>query len=173
MGQYSYFIPDGDDGDRYPTRRSNNNYSMITRNNKIPDIYEGEDDEPEDKPQWCPHCLKFDMKNKLGARIVPYGEEAQPDHELWQSCYVCGKTFPKREAKYEQAIEGFAEVTDNPMDDVKGHVESIPKRTSPAGQKALAKRRRERDRPHHKDKEIDEEMRKHGDRVTVLEDTDP
>jgi hypothetical protein len=48
-----------------------------------------------------------------------------------------------------------------------------PKRTSPAGKKASARRNRERTRQHHKDKEIDALMRIYGDRVTVLQDTDP
>ena len=43
----------------------------------------------------------------------------------------------------------------------------------PQGKKAMEKRRRERNRSHNKDPEIDALMRIYGDRVKVLEDSDP
>ncbi len=49
----------------------------------------------------------------------------------------------------------------------------MPKRSSAAGKKASTIRNRERYRQHHKDPEIDALMRIYGDRVKVLEDTDP
>jgi hypothetical protein len=50
----------------------------------------------------------------------------------------------------------------------------VPKRMTRAGQKAAAKRKRQRYGPHHKDKEINEAIRKFGeDNVHIIEDSNP
>jgi hypothetical protein len=68
----------------------------------------------------------------------------------------------------------FADLTDNPFDEQKGQVVSVPKRSSKEGKKTLDKRRRERNRPHHKDTEIDELLRIYGEQnVHIIQDTNP
>jgi hypothetical protein len=58
------------------------------------------------------------------------------------------------------------ETLDSPFES--NQMESIPKRTSPAGIKA----RKKRNRPHHKDPEIDSEIRQHGiDAVNIIYDS--
>jgi hypothetical protein len=62
---------------------------------------------------------------------------------------------------------------DNPFENTTEIIGANARRTTKAGQRVLAKRRKERDRQHHKDPEINEEMRRHGDRVNVIYDSNP
>jgi hypothetical protein len=64
-------------------------------------------------------------------------------------------------------------ILDNPFDTKKSLVTSIPNRTSEEGKKISVRKWREKNRPHHKDKEIDKEMRRHGENVRVVFDSDP
>ena len=132
-------------------------------------------DEYEDHVElFCPHCEKYaDVKSKLGARIVEKGKPIPEDHSSWLQCYKCGNIFGIHEIAHESDIRDTVETSDSPFEANETVIESIPRRTSRAGQRALSKRRKERDRPHHKDADIDREMAVHGDRVKVLEDTDP
>lgn len=167
-----FFIPD--EADNY------GRFSKTTHGRKplVGIVYSDDDDDDEEEIKYCPNCEKYNGKNRLGHRIVKEGEPALPENDMenFLQCYVCGKVFAVHEIEKQKNLkvsELKGHVTDNPFEAGQTLLESVPTRTSPAGRKATAKRRRERDRPHHKDKEIDEEMRKHGDRVTVLEDTDP
>ena len=172
MGKYDFFIADGND-DQYRYRRSGPD-RLITRNDRIPDIYEGEYEDDDEEVKYCPHCLEFGMQNKLGHRRLKEGQPPFPedDMEHFLECYVCGTVFNVYQQQGTEELKEFTETTENPYDSG-FHLESVSKRTSPTGQKRMEKRKRERDRPHHKDKEIDEEMRKHGDRVKVVYDTNP
>jgi hypothetical protein len=61
---------------------------------------------------------------------------------------------------------------DNPFDN-KTIIESIPKRSSPAGKKASAKRRRNKIKPTN-DPDINLEIQQHGeDNVHIIQDTNP
>jgi len=69
---------------------------------------------------------------------------------------------------------GFAQTSDNPFDSQKSVIMSAHKRrNTKTGKKELDKRSRERLRQHHKDPEIDALLRIYGDRVKMLEDSDP
>jgi hypothetical protein len=133
-----------------------------------------EDDEEDDlKPRYCEACQNRGYLNKLGAKIILQGKEPEPDHDLWLQCYDCFSIYPKYATKSEQALEGFAETSDNPFEDNKVF-ESIPRRSTPAGKKASDKRKREKNRMHHHDKEIDELLRIYGeDRVKIHYDSMP
>lgn len=64
------------------------------------------------------------------------------------------------------------QVEANPFDAKKGLVTGIPKRSTPAGKRATAKRTKERTRAHHKDKDIDREIQQHGEEnVKVVYDS--
>lgn len=66
----------------------------------------------------------------------------------------------------------FAELTDSPFDYQKGIILGVPSPTSDKGKYNAAKRKIERNRPHHKDKEIDELLRVYGEEnVTILYDS--
>ena len=134
------------------------------------DFTEREDED--EKPRLCPHCSEFNMQNKLGPRVVrtSAGEtEAGPDWDQFLMCVNgCGRIYGLYEVKSEQLVSGFTQTTDNPFESQKGIVESIPKRSSPAGKKALEKRKRERLRAHDEDPEIDALLKAHGDNVRII-----
>jgi hypothetical protein len=132
-----------------------------------------DDDEDEQKTILCPMCEKLGYRGIMGPKIIFAGQEKQPDHDDWKQCDTCGWLCPIYESKYEQALEPFAETTDNPFDEQKGQVVGVARRSSPAGKRASEKRKRERNRPHHKDKEIDELLRIYGDGVKIVFDSNP
>jgi hypothetical protein len=132
-----------------------------------------DEDEDEARTRYCPACESRGYLYKLGAKIIEQGKEPEPDHDLWLQCYHCFGIVPKFSAKSEQTLEGFTEPTENPFeDDVV--IESIEKRTSPAGKKKQEKRKKEKYRAHSNDREIDELLRIYGeDNVKVLYDSMP
>jgi hypothetical protein len=137
------------------------------------DFHEDED-EYEEKPRYCQHCLEYELQNKLRPVRVPFGKEPKPDHDLFLECWHCGTIYPKYETKSEQALEPFKETTDNPFEDTKVIESAFPKRNSPKGKKQLDKRKREKYRTHHPDKEIDALLRIYGeDNVKVVYDSMP
>jgi len=90
---------------------------------------------------------------------------------FWKQCHNCGWICPIFQAEKEATIKDSIETIESPFED-KFHLETIPKRNSPAGKKASAKRRRNKIKPTN-DEEINEEIRRHGDRVNVVYDSDP
>jgi hypothetical protein len=126
-------------------------------------ISEDDEDEYKEKPRFCEHCLTFELHMKLGPLRTEYGKEPKPDHDLFLECYHCGSIYPKFQTKSEQALEGFAEPSDNPFEDTTVFESAHYTRSSPKGKKALEKKKRERNRMHHHDKEIDELLRIYGE----------
>jgi len=154
----------------------------IIRKDKIGivDFYEDEDsdeyvDGRPDRRRECPHCLEYDFHVKLGARILKKGEPVPIDHDQFLQCYECGNVYGKHEIERLKTLKTDMKqhVSDNPFDTKKSIVVGIPKRNSEEGKLISARKRRERQRAHHKDHQIDEEMRRHGDRVKVVYDSDP
>ena len=111
------------------------------------------------------------------ARILEKDKPIPIDHSSWLQCYKCGNIYGIHEIQKQKNLvvtELKGHVVDSPFEAKQTIIETIPKRTSKAGQRALSKRRKERDRQHHKDPEIDREIQQHGsDNVHVIEDTDP
>jgi hypothetical protein len=138
---------------------------------------EDEDEYAEGEPvkrRECPNCLQYGVHIKLAGRILKKGEEKPVDYDQFLQCVNgCGNIFPVHEIERQKKLqvnELKGHVVQNPFDVNATLIESIPKRTSKAGRKAAAKR----NRPHHKDKDIDRELQQHGsENVHVLEDTDP
>jgi hypothetical protein len=65
----------------------------------------------------CPHCLEYDIHNKLGPKIKKKGEpRASPDDEQFLSCYSCGNTFGIHETHFESKIKDSIETTSNPFE---------------------------------------------------------
>jgi hypothetical protein len=63
----------------------------------------------------CPHCLEYEIHNKLGPKIKKKGEPRAPDADQWLSCYQCGNTFPVHQTFTESKIKDSVETTDNPF----------------------------------------------------------
>jgi hypothetical protein len=129
-----------------------------------------------DKRRNCPHCAQFDLIMKLGVRRTPKGKPIPSDNDLFLECYHCGNIFPKHEIERQKTLKSDTKQhkVESEFEVGESIIESIPSRSSPAGKKALEKRRRERNRAHHKDKEIDELLRIYGeDRVKIVYDSNP
>ncbi len=76
---------------------------------------------------------------------------------MFLQCYECGNIYPVHEIEKlkKLKVDTKHHKSDNEFEAKEGIVMGIPKRSSPAGKKISAKKRRERNRMHHKDPEID------------------
>jgi len=128
------------------------------------EIDEAYEDAPE--PIYCPHCLERGYRILLGPKILMPGEPRPADYEEWLECPTCYEVIPAYEAEKEAEIKDSIETIDSPFES-KFHLESIPKRNSPAGRKASAKKRNKKIKLD-EDKEIDSLLRIYGDRVNIL-----
>lgn len=146
--------------------------SILRKGVGIIDMHYYEDD----VVMFCPHCKAAGFKVKLGPRILMDGETTRPpDYENWLSCPDCYEVV----AAY--VVEGDASIIRDEIETVETPFETQtvimgagPKRTSVKGKQATARRYREKNRPHHKDKEIDREIQQYGsDNVHVVFDSDP
>jgi len=149
-------------------------YNLVRKREYVGEVDFGDpvDEEDEEPVQYCPHCLKFaNILSKLGPRS--WKGQMPVDNDLFCQCFTCGNIYGVHEIAQDSQLKNTVETLDNAFESNQTEIESIPKRTSPAGKKATAKRKRERNRPHHKDPEIDALMRIYGDRVKVVTDSDP
>ena len=64
----------------------------------------------------CPHCLEYEIHNKLKPRILKKGEVRPPDYDEFIQCYECGNIFPVHETHFESKIKDSLETTDNPFE---------------------------------------------------------
>lgn len=64
----------------------------------------------------CPHCLEYEIHNKLGPKIKKKDEPLAPDDDQFMSCYECGNTFPVHQTFTESKIKDSVETTDNPFE---------------------------------------------------------
>jgi hypothetical protein len=136
------------------------------------DIDEYYEDEPE--PIFCPLCLKRGYQIRLGPKILLPNEPRPDDYENFLECATCGWICPIYEVEKEATINDTIETIDNPFEN-KNIIQSLPKRKSKTGKKIAARgRKRKRDKNKlHDDPDINLEMRRHGDRVNVVYDSNP
>jgi hypothetical protein len=66
--------------------------------------------------RFCPHCLEYEIHNKLQPRILKKGEVRPPDYDEFIQCYECGNVFPIHETHFESKIKDSVETTDNPFE---------------------------------------------------------
>lgn len=163
----SYFGNDDIPGydKRYPTLNRRGGVGII-------DFHE-DDPEEEEVIQYCKHCLKAGFEVKLGPKILMPNEKRAEDYESWIQCDQCYSIYPVYEIEKQKKLQVGdlkRHNVENPFDAGQTLTESIPKRTSPAGIKS----RKKRNRPHHKDPEIDREIQQHGsENVNVIYDSNP
>jgi hypothetical protein len=92
-------------------------YTSELRNEKDNSFYAFVDFEgDEGSLKYCPHCLTFEVHNKLGPKIKKDGEPPAPDDEMWMSCYECGNTFAAHETFPESQIKDGLETVSNPFE---------------------------------------------------------
>jgi len=108
----------------------------------------------EDKGEikYCPHCLEYEIHNKLGPKIKKKGEPEAPDDYLFGSCHECGNTFALYEATIEPEIKDSLETVGNPFEEHESIIMSVGKR-----------KKKDRQRAHHSDPELDELLRIYGE----------
>jgi hypothetical protein len=93
-------------------------YTSELRNEKDNSFYAFVDfgSENEGTIRECPHCLTFEVHNKLGPKIKKDYEPPAPDDEMWMSCYECGNTFAAHETFPESQIKNSLETVSNPFE---------------------------------------------------------
>ena len=64
----------------------------------------------------CPHCLEFEIHNKLKPRQLKKGETKPPDYDQFIQCHECGNIFPIYEAHFESEIKDSLETVNNPFE---------------------------------------------------------
>jgi hypothetical protein len=64
----------------------------------------------------CPHCLEYEIHNKLGPKIKKKDEPRAPDDEQFLSCYSCGNTFGIHETHFDSKIKDSVQTTSNLFD---------------------------------------------------------
>jgi len=78
--------------------------------------------ENEDKIRECPHCLEYEIHNKLQPRMLEEGEVTPPDYDQFVQCYECGNVFPIYEAHYESEIKDSLETVRDPFENSESHI---------------------------------------------------
>ena len=121
------------------------------------------------------HCKEYGFKVKLQAHILMDGETRGPDDENFLSCPSCYETVAAHTVEGDASIiRDEIPTIETPYENTTEIMGANPRRMTKAGQRALSKRRKERDRQHHKDSDIDREIRRHGEEnVHVLQDSNP
>ncbi len=126
------------------------------------------------KRRECPHCLSYGVHRKLSGRILKKGEKKPVDYDQFLQCVSgCGNIFPKHEIERQKKLqvnELKGHVVENPFEANQTLIESVPKRSSPAGKNAARGRKRKKTILH-EDPEINELITIYGDRVKVVYDT--
>ena len=90
-------------------------------------------------------------------------DEPKPeDYEMFLECPKCYEVIPLHEIPAKEEIKDAVETIDNPFESGKFTLETVYKRNSPKGKKALAKKRRKKIKLDD-DKEIDALLRAYGD----------
>ena len=131
--------------------------------------------EDEQEPVLCPYCIDRGYRVLLGPKILMPNEPRPEDYENWLQCPTCYEVIPIYEAPKEETIKDRIETIDNPFDN-KTIIESVHnRRTSKTGKKIAPRGggKKRRKKVLHEDPEINEEMRRHGDRVKVVHDSNP
>ena len=115
----------------------------------------------------CPHCLEYEIHNKLKPRILKKGEQRPPDYDQFVQCYECGNIFPIYEAHFESEIKDSLETTDNPFEGNESIFLSTDNRKT---QRKKGKQKSRFKIREHEDTEIQAEINK-GNIVNILYDT--
>lgn len=169
-----FFIPDGDDEDRYRRPVQKRSYGTRRSPNYVGIVDFTEDDDEEEEPiQYCPHCSEFKYQSQLKEMRLKRGQPVPEDYDKWLECYTCSTRYGKHEIEKQKQLQVSdlkRHVTENAFEAGQTIIDSVPKRT----RKTMAKQAKKRNRPTHKDPEIQRELDQHGsENVHIIEDSDP
>jgi hypothetical protein len=119
----------------------------------------------------CPHCIQYEIHNKLQPRILKKGEVRPPDYDQFVQCYECGNVFPIYEGHFESKIKDSLETTDNPFESNESIF--LATETRKEQRKKDKKRKGRFSSKEHEDPEIDELLRRYGKNVKIIYDSNP
>lgn len=139
--------------------------SRVFTQEDIDEIY---DDEREDII--CPYCEQRGYRALLGPKILMPGEPRPEDYENWLECPRCYQVIPIYEGFKEETVSDKIETVESPFES-RFIVESVPNRNK--GKKIAVRGKKRRKKVLHDDPDINEEIRRHGDRVKVVQDSNP
>jgi hypothetical protein len=125
------------------------------------------DDYEVEEPIWCQMCLKRGYQVRLGPKLLMPGEVKPDDYGNFLECPTCWWLCPIYQIEQEATIKDAVETSDSPFEGGKFVLETIPKRSSAAGKRASAKKRKSKIKLDD-DPEINDLLRTYGDRVNVL-----
>jgi hypothetical protein len=133
-----------------------------------------DDWDEEDDSIFCPFCLERGYKIRLGPKILMPNEPRPDDYENFLECGTCGWICPLYSVEKEATIQDSIETSSSPYEDNKTIIENVfPKRSSPAGKKLSAKKKRNKIKVTN-DPDIQREIDQHGeDNVRVVFDSNP
>jgi hypothetical protein len=64
----------------------------------------------------CPHCLGYEIHNKLKPGILKKGEVKPPDYDQFIQCWECGNIFPIYQSYPESEIKDSLETVQTPSE---------------------------------------------------------
>jgi hypothetical protein len=116
---------------------------------------------------WCPHCASYGFRVRLGPKILMPGQKREPDYDQWLQCPDCFEVVATYVVENDAVIiRDDIPTVETPFENTT-EIIGVPSRTSRQGQKAAAKRKRDRTKLDD-DPEIDSLLKIYGDRVKVL-----
>lgn len=120
---------------------------------------------------WCPFCKKAGFNVRLGPKIIMPGQKREADYDQWLQCPDCYEVVAAHVIEHDASIiRDDIETVESPFENQSVVMGAFPRRT----RKTMAKQARKRNRPQHKDPEIQRELDQHGsDNVHIIQDSDP
>ena len=133
--------------------------------------------ENEGKVRECPHCLEYEIHNKLKPRILEKGEQQPPDYDQFIQCGECGNIFPIYQSYPETEIKDSIDTVKNPFENesifLSGETRKTQRRkrelrdSHKRGVKRYTSKRLQQ--PDDEDPEIQAEIHRHGsDNVHII-----
>lgn len=89
---------------------------MIKRRERVEIVDFSDDEFRDDDVRYCPHCLEYGFKEKLGPRIYPANEPKPNDWENWTMCESCGSLYAVYELEKDSQIKNVVETIESPFE---------------------------------------------------------
>ncbi len=126
--------------------------------------------EDEETKSYCKKCLDRGYQIFMGPKILMPGQKRDEDYENWKMCPRCYDVIPAYEMEQEATISDVIEKSENPFEQGKTVIQSLPNRTGKRNKSRVRKRKNKY--VLHEDSDINREMRQYGERnVRVLQDS--
>ena len=83
---------------------------MIKRRELVEIVDFSDEEFKDDDIRYCPHCLDYGFREKLGPRIYPANEPKPNDWENWTMCESCGSIYAVYELENESQIKNVVKL---------------------------------------------------------------